>query len=159
VTNVLFKNDYVYGKTSGGTASTDANAINIKTDVQCGGVVKQVTYQNTCIRYAKHLIVVNANYGSCSGTSGTPQFQNIIVNGAVSQNSLSGAYEQFAGYSNSYREEVYLANVKLDSNTQSGDEYADVYLDNVNGLSPSGTDVNTYSWSTSGGLPSCSFKF
>jgi polygalacturonase len=75
VTNVLFENNYVYGKSSAGTASTDANAINIKTDKDCGGLVQQVTYQNTCIRYAKHLLIVNANYGSCSGTSGTPQFQ------------------------------------------------------------------------------------
>jgi len=159
VTNVLFKNDYVYGKSSNGTASTDANAVNIKTDKDCGGLVNIVTYENICIRYAKHLIVVNANYGSCSGTSGTPQFENIIVNGVLSENSVSGAYEEFAGYSSSYRENVYLANVKLDSNTQSGDEYANIYLDNVNGLDPSGTDVTDYSWSTSGSVPSCSFKF
>jgi polygalacturonase len=159
VTNVLFENDYVYGKSSSGTASTDANAINIKTDKDCGGVVKQVTYENICIRYAKHLIVVNANYGSCSGTSGTPQFENIIVNGVKSENSVSSAYEEFQGYSSSYRENVYLANIDLDTNSQSGDEYANVYLDNVNGLDPSGTDVTDYSWSASGSVPSCSFAF
>ncbi len=159
VTNVLFKNNYVYGKSSGGTASTDANAINIKTDKDCGGLVNKVTYENTCIRYAKHLIVVNANYGSCSGTSGTPQFENIIVNGALSENSVSGAYEQLAGYNSSNLAQIYLGNVKLDTNTQSGDEYADVYLDNVNGLKPSGTDVTDLSWTASGSVPSCSFKF
>ncbi len=159
VTNVLFKNNYVYGKTSGGTASTDANAINIKTDEDCGGLVKQVTYENTCIRYAKHLIVVNAYYGSCSGTKGTPQFEDIIVNGVKSENSVSGAYETFAGYSSSYLAQVYLGNIDLDSNTQNGDEYTDAYLDNVNGLDPSGTDVTDGSWSASGSVPSCSFKF
>lgn len=159
VTNVLFKNNYVYGKSSSGTASTDANAINIKTDKDCGGLVNKVTYENTCIRYAKHLIVVNANYGSCSGTSGTPQFENIIVNGALSENSVSGAYEELAGYNSSNIAQIYLGNVKLDSNTQSGDEYADVYLDNVNGLDPSGTDVTDLSWTASGSVPSCSFKF
>jgi polygalacturonase len=159
VTNVLFKNNYVYGKSSGGTASTDANAINIKTDHDCGGVVKQVTYENTCIRYAKHLIIVNANYGSCSGTAGNPQFQEIIVNGVKSENSVSGAYETFAGYSSSYIGQIYLGNIDLDSNTQSGDQYFDTYLDNVNGLDPSGTDVTNGSWSASGSVPSCSFKF
>ena len=159
VTNVLFENNYVYGKSSSGTASTDANAINIKTDEDCGGLVQQVTYENTCIRYAKHLIVVNANYGSCSGTSGTPQFKNIIVNGVKSENSVSGAYEEFQGYSSSYLEQVYLANISLDSNTQSGDEYANIYLDNVNGLDPSGTDVTDLTWSASGSVPSCSFAF
>jgi polygalacturonase len=161
VTNVLFNNDYVYGKTSGGVASTDANAINIKTDSECGGLVQQVTYENICIRYAKHLIVVNANYGSCSGTAGTPQFKNIIVDGAMSENSVSGAYEELAGYNSSNLAQIYLGNIKLDSNTQSGDQYATVYLDNVNGLSPSGTGVTTSTWTpSSGGVPGCSaFKF
>jgi polygalacturonase len=160
VTNVLFNNNYVYGKTSGGVASTDANAINIKTDPDCGGLVQQVTYENTCIRYAKHLIVVNAEYGSCSGTAGTPQFKNIIVDGAKSENSVSGAYEELAGYNSSNLAQIYLGNISLDSNTQSGDEYATVYLDNVNGLSPSGTDVTTSTWTASGGVPGCSaFKF
>jgi polygalacturonase len=159
VTNVLFENNYVYGKDSAGVVSTDANAINIKTDHDCGGVVKQVTYQNTCIRYAKHLIIVNANYGSCSGTSGNPQFEEIIVNGVKSENSVSGAYETFAGYSSSYIGQIYLGNIDLDSNTQSGDEYFDTYLDNVNGLDPSGTDVSDGSWTASGSVPSCSFAF
>jgi len=144
VTNILFNNNYIYGKTSGGTASTDANAINIKTDPECGGLVQQVTYENTCIRYAKHLIIVNAEYGSCSGTAGTPQFKNIIVNGAKSENSVSGAYETFAGYNSSNLAQIYLANISLDNVTQNGDEYATIFLDNVGSLSPSGTDVTKY---------------
>jgi polygalacturonase len=159
VTNVLFENNYIYGKDSAGVASTDANAINIKTDVDCGGLVKQVTYENTCIRYAKHLIIVNANYGSCSGTSGTPKFEEIIVNGVKSENSVSGAYETLAGYNSSNIGQIYLGNIDLDTNTQSGDEYFDTYLDNVNGLDPSGTDVSNGSWSASGSVPSCSFQF
>ena len=159
VTNVLFENNYVYGKDSAGVASTDANAINIKTDHDCGGLVKQVTYENTCIKYAKHLIIVNADYGSCSGTAGNPQFQEIIVNGVKSEDSVSGAYETLAGYSSSYIGQIYLGNIDLDSNTQSGDQYFDTYLDNVNGLDPSGTDVTNGSWSASGSVPSCSFAF
>jgi polygalacturonase len=159
VTNVLFENNYVYGKTSGGTASTDANAINIKTDPDCGGLVQQVTYSNTCIEYAKHLIIVNAEYGSCSGTSGTPQFKNIIVNGALTKNSVSGSYETVAGYNSSNLAQVYVGNISLDSVTQSGDEYATIYLDNVGSYKPSGTDVTTSTWTASGSVPSCSFTF
>jgi polygalacturonase len=159
VTNVLFENNYVYGKDSAGVASTDANAINIKTDHDCGGVVKQVTYENTCIKYAKHLIIVNANYGSCSGTAGNPQFQEIIVNGVKSEDSVSGSYETFAGYSSSYIGQIYLGNIDLDSNTQSGDQYFNTYLDNVNGLSPSGTDVTRGTWTASGSVPTCNFAF
>jgi polygalacturonase len=159
VTNILFRNNYVYGKSSGGTASTDANAINIKTDIDCGGLVQKVYYENTCIRYAKHLIVVNANYGSCSGSSGTPKFENIVINGAKAENSVSGAYERLEGYNSSNLAQIYVANISLDSNTQSSDQDATVDLDNVNGFAPSGTDVTTASFTLSGSVPSCSFKF
>ena len=57
VTNVLFQNNYVYGKSLstspfGVVASTDANAINIKVD-PCTLSVTQVTYRNTCITQAR----------------------------------------------------------------------------------------------------------
>jgi polygalacturonase len=157
VTNVLFKSNYVYGKDLSGNESGDANGINVKTDKDCGGLVKQVTYQNTCLYGLKHLIVVNAYYGSCSGTSGTPQFQDILVNGVLSSSSQSGAYEEFYGYSSGYLAQVYLAYVSLDVTKQSGDEYATVYLDDSN-ITPSGTDVTTSSFSISGSVPSCSFN-
>ncbi|SNS38060.1 polygalacturonase [Granulicella rosea] len=156
VTNVLFTGNYVYGNDHSGTASGDANAINIKTDSECGGLVKQVTYQNTCITNAKHLIVVNAAYGSCSGTSGTPQFQDILVNGVKSVSSISGAYTELAGYNSSNLAQVYLANISLDVTTQSGDKDATVYLDNSN-ITPSGTGVTTSTFTTSGSVPTCSF--
>ncbi len=156
VTNVLFSGNYVYGVDHNGTASTDANAINIKTDIDCGGLVQQVTYSNTCITQAKHLIVVNANYGSCSGTSGTPQFKNIIVNGVKSQSSVSGAYTRIEGYNSSNLAQVYLANVSLDVTKQSSDQDAMVFLDNSN-VTPTGTNVTTSTFSTSGSVPSCSF--
>ena len=156
VTNVLFTGNYVYGVDHNGNVATDDNAINIKTDVDCGGLVQQVTYENTCITQGKHLIVVNANYGSCSGTSGTPQFKNIIVNGVKSVSSESGAYSRIAGYNSSNLAQLYLANVSLDSTTQSGDQDATVFLDNSN-MTPSGTGVTTSTFSTSGSVPSCSF--
>jgi polygalacturonase len=156
VTNVLFTGNYVYGVDHNGNAATDANAINIKTDIDCGGLVQQVTYQNTCITQAKHLIVVNANYGSCSGTKGTPQFKNIIVNGVKSQSSVSGAYTRIEGFNSSNLAQLYLANVSLDATAQSSDQDATVFLDNSN-MTPSGTNVTTSTFTTSGSLPSCSF--
>jgi polygalacturonase len=157
VTNVLFSGNYVYGNDLSGNASGDANAINIKTDEECGGTVKQVTYKNTCIYDARHLIVVTAYYGTCSGNAGTPVFEDILVNGVKSESSLSGAYSRFYGYSSSYPAEVYLENIDLDTTTQSSDEYASIYLDNSN-ITPTGTDVNTSTFSGSGSVPSCSFN-
>jgi polygalacturonase len=157
VTNVLFKNNYVYGKDLLGNVSADANGLNVKTDIDCGGLVKEVTYQNNCLYGVKHLIIVNAAYGSCSGTKGTPQFQDILINGVLSEASISGAYETIAGYNSSNLAQVYLANVSLDVTKQSGDENATVFLDNSN-ITPSGTDVTTSSFSISGSVPSCSFN-
>jgi polygalacturonase len=156
VTNVLFKDNYVYGLDHSGTYATDNNAINIKTDADCGGLVQRVTYTNTCMIQAKHLIVVNAYYGSCSGTPGTPQFKDIIVNGAVAKTSQSGAYSRIEGYNSNNLAQLYLANVNLDATAQSGDQNAIVSLDNSN-VTPSGTDVTTSAFSTSGSLPSCAF--
>lgn len=156
VTNVLFTGNYVYGVDHSGNAATDDNAIRIKTDIDCGGLVQQVTYQNTCITQGKHLIVVNANYGSCSGTNGTPQFKNIIVNGVKSQSSVSGAYTRIEGFDSSHLAQVYLANVSLDATAQSSDQDATVFLDNSN-MTPSGTNVTTGTFTTSGSVPSCSF--
>lgn len=154
VSNILFKNNYVYGNDLNGTASTDANAINIKTG-PCTLTVKQVSYINTCITNAKHLIVMDTNYNSCT-TGGSPSLSNIIVNGAYSTSSVSGAYTKIDGRNSSYPVVAYLANVKLDSTTQSGDQYAKVSLYNSN-ITPSGTGVGTSSFTMSGSVPSCSF--
>jgi polygalacturonase len=156
VTNVLFYNDYVYGVDLSGNASTDANAVNIKTDEDCGGTVKQVTYKNICITESKHLIVMNTDYGSCSGNSGIPVLSDIVVNGVFSQDSVSGAYTEIHGYSSSYPINAYLAYIDLDVTKQSSDQYANVELDSSN-ITPSGTGVTTSSFSTSGSVPSCSF--
>lgn len=158
VTNILFSGNYVYGTDLNGnvSANANANAINVKTDEECGGTVKQVTYKNTCIYGVKHLIVVNAYYGSCSGNAGTPVFEDIVVNGVLSKSSISGAYSRFYGYNSTYPAEVYLENISLDTTTQSGDEYATVYRYNSN-ITPSGTDVTTSSFSGSGSVPTCSF--
>lgn len=154
VSNILFENNYVYGNDLNGNASTDANAINVKTD-PCSLTVKQVSYINTCIINAKHLIVMNTDYSSCS-TGGNPSLSNIVVNGAYSTESLSGAYTKISGVSSSYPVGAYLANVSLDATAQSGDQYATVGLYNSN-VKPSGTGVTTSNFTMSGSVPSCTF--
>ena len=156
VTNVLFNNNYVYGNDLSGTASTDANAINIKSDPDCGGPVTKVLYKNTCMTNVKHLIVFDTDYGSCSGTAGAPVYTDIVVNGAKSVSSVSGAYTRIRGVSTSNLINAYLANISLDVTTQSSDQYATVALDNSN-ITPSGTGVTTSSFTLSGSVPTCSF--
>lgn len=156
VTNVLFLDNYVDGVDLEGNPSTDANAINIKSDYDCGGLVNQVTYQNTCINQAKHLIILNTYYGSCSGTPGIPQYTDIVIKGVRSINSVSGAYESFTGYSASDPLAVYLAYIDLDSTTQSNDQYAQVYLDNSN-VTPAGTGITISPAFIQGELPNCAW--
>src|SRR5262249_47574885 len=156
VTNILFTGNYIYGVDLNGISATDANAIRVKTDATFGGLVKQVTYTNTCITKAKHLIVLDTHYGSCSGDAGTPMFQNIVINGVFSTSSVSGAYTRIRGLDSSHLINAFLAHISLDSTTQSSDQDAAVALDASN-ITPSGSGITTSSFTISGSVPSCLF--
>jgi polygalacturonase len=156
ITNVLWQNNYVYGTDNFGNTSTNNNGINIKSDIDCGGLVQQVTYNATCMKGVKHLLVFNSNYGSCSGTKGTPHYTDIVVNGVLTTTSQSGAYSEFNGYSASVPLGLYLAYIDLDVTTQQSSQYASVGLDNSN-ITPSGTGVTTFPFTISGSVPKCSF--
>jgi polygalacturonase len=156
VVNVLWKGNTVYGSDEWGNVSTDPNGLNIKSDVQCGGTVRQVTYLDTCMTGVKHLLVFNTSYGSCAGTSGTPYFTEILVDGVYAKGSLSGAYSEFHGYSAAAPLGLTLENVHLDVTTQQASEDAHVGIYDSN-ITPSGTGVTTASVAASGTVPSCSF--
>jgi polygalacturonase len=145
VTNVLWDDNRMYGTDKFGNVSSDNNGINIKSDYDCGGPVQQVTYRNTTLTGIKHLLIFNTYYGSCSGTPGIPQYQDIVVDGVYATGSQSGAYSEFEGYSATNPLGLYLANVNLDSTTQQDSQYADVGLDNSN-ITPSGTGVTTFAF-------------
>ncbi len=156
ISNVLFKNNDVYGQDLQGTYSTNNNAINIKTDPTCGGTVQQVTYQNTCIKGGRHLIILNTAYGQCAGKAGIPQFSNIVIDGVYSTGSQSGSYSKFYGYSAQKPISAFLGNVQLDAPALSTSQYANVGVGASN-LTPAGTGVNLSSYSPGGSVPSCSF--
>lgn len=156
VVNVLWKGNTVYGSDQWGNVSTNNNGINIKTDVDCGGTVRQVTYLDTCMTGVKHVLIFNTSYGSCTGTMGTPYFTDIIVNGVYASSSQSGAYSEFEGYSAAFPLGLTLENVDIDVTTQQNSQYAEVGLNNSN-VTPSGTGVTTHSVPGEGGVPSCSF--
>jgi polygalacturonase len=156
VTNILFTGNYVYGTDLNGIAATTQDAIRIKSDVDCGGHVDRVTYTNTCITGAKHLIILDTMYGSCSGTNGTPMFTNIVVNGVLSTKSVSGAYTRIRGLDSSHLIDAYLAHVSLDATTQSSDQDAQVAL-NASNITPSGSGIQTRSFTLSGSVPTCAF--
>jgi polygalacturonase len=156
VSNVLWKDNTVYGSDEFGNVSTDPNGINIKSDVDCGGTVHQVTYIDTCMTGVKHLLIFNTSYGACDGTAGNPSYTDIIVNGVFATSSLSGAYSTFDGLSSSLPLGLSLENVHLDVTDQQGSQDAKVGLFNSN-ITPSGSGVTTSSVTGSGAVPSCSF--
>jgi polygalacturonase len=156
VSNILFTGNYIYGVDLNGITASDANAIRIKSDVDCGGKVDRVTYANTCITQSKHLIVLDTMYGSCDGTNGTPMFTNIVINGVLATNSVSSAYTRIRGLDSSHLIDAYLAHISLDKTTQSSDQDATVHLDASN-ITPSGTGISTSSFSISGSVPTCAF--
>jgi polygalacturonase len=167
VSNVLFLNNYVYGTDLVGNPSGDANGLVIKQDPACASTVTQVTYQNTCMKGVKHLITFYTNYSdTCSNNAGNPVFNNILVNGVLATQSMSGAYSEFIGYSALAPSSAALANVSMDRNgLNSGtnaSQYATISLDSSSitaaTLTGTGTTgITTSSFSTAGSVPTCSF--
>lgn len=143
VTNVLWDDNQMFGTDQFGIVSSDNNGINIKSDYDCGGLVKQVTYRHTKLTGVKHLLIFNTYYGSCSGTPGIPYYQDIVVDGVVAVDSQSGAYSEFEGYNAANPLGLYLANVDLDSTSQENSQDAVVGLDNSN-ITPAGPGVTTF---------------
>ncbi len=146
VTNVLWKDNVVFGTDKFGNVSTDNNGIRIKTSPSCGGLVQQVTYRDTLLIGVKHLMYFATDY-SCSTANNatTPQYQDIVVDGLLSANSQSGAYSEFEGYDQNHILGFYLAYVFLDSTTQQNTQYANVGLD-FSDIVPTGTGVTTFNF-------------
>ena len=166
VSNVLFLNNYVYGTDLVGNVSADAQGLVVKQDPACASTVTQVTYQNTCMEGVKHLITFLTNYsGTCTNNVGNPVFNDIVVNGVLATQSISGAYSEFIGYSATAPSSAALANVSLDANGlntgANASQYATISLDNSSitaaTLTTGTTGVTTNTFSTPGSVPTCSF--
>jgi polygalacturonase len=170
VSNILFLNNYVYGADLSNNGAQNSNGLVIKQDPNCATTVSQVTYQNTCMKGVKHLILFYTNYNNtCSGSAGSPVFSNILVNGVLATQSVSSAYSDFTGYSAAAPSSAALAYVSLDANSlntgTSGTyptQYATISLDSssltsstLTGTGTTGMSTNTFS--TPGSVPSCSF--
>jgi polygalacturonase len=74
VQNVLVENVVV----DGGPNMAAISAIHIKSNAQNGGLVKDITYRNLCIRDTKYPIYFDTRYRGLSGTS-NPQYINIYI--------------------------------------------------------------------------------
>jgi polygalacturonase len=116
--NVLFENSTLNGYDSLGNLSVSDTGIQIKSDANSGGLTDRVTYTNICMTNIKHLLIFNPHYSS-GGTS-IPTQNDIVLNGVVSTDSVSGAYSIFEGFDAANPLQIDLENIDLDNTTQDG---------------------------------------
>lgn len=153
VSNVLMTNNTLQGTDSSGIKSTSNNGIRIKSDPSRGGLVSQVTYDNTCLTGVENLLVFNPFYSTSSGSL-IPTFTDIVVNGAKAVSSSSGN-SMLDGFDANHPLGLTLENVSFDA-TKTAAQFANIGVFNTN-LQPSGTGVSVTSVSGSGSVPSCTF--
>lgn len=154
VTNVLVTNNTVQGSDSSGITSTSDNGIRIKSDSSRGGTVSRITYDNTCLSGVQDLLDFDTHYSSSTGSE-IPYYTDIVVDGARSVSSKSGAESLLDGYDSAHPLGLTLENVSFDV-TRTSAEYANIgtYQSNI---TASGTGVTVSPISGSGSVPSCGF--
>jgi polygalacturonase len=152
--NILFKNNTLSGSDGFGNVSTSNNGIRIKSDSSRGGLVSVVTYLNTCMTGVKYPLIFDPYYSSSTGSL-IPKFTDIVVNGAKTVSSPSGATSTLDGYSASYPLGLTLENVQFDA-AKTAAKYANIGVYDTD-LSPSGTGVTVTQVGGSGSVPSCGF--
>jgi polygalacturonase len=145
--------------------------IQIKTDANSGGVTARVTYTGICMTNIKHVLIFNPHYSS-GGTS-IPLQRDIVLNGVVSTDSISGAYSIFEGFDADHVLQIALENIDLDNVTQDGNhgnespqagesptEYVNALTYNTN-IVPTGpegdsaNDVTVTPITGTGSVPTC----
>ena len=64
---------------TGGAPDVDINGIRIKSDVSRGGLVKDVLYENVCIRNLPNPIILNPHYDPSKTGTLFPTYQNVVL--------------------------------------------------------------------------------
>jgi polygalacturonase len=154
VGNILVRDNTISGLDSHGNVSTFNNGIRIKSDPTRGGLVQDVTYQNTCMIAVQSPLAFTPFYATDQGTL-IPQFTDLVVDGAVAVNSTPDAESQLFGFDADHPLGLTLLNVRLDA-TASQAQYADVAVSNSN-LVPSGPGVTVTEIAAGGRVPVCYF--
>jgi polygalacturonase len=75
---------------TGGADDVDINGIRIKSDVSRGGLVKDVLYEDVCLRNLPNPIILNPHYDPTKTGTRYPTYQNIVLRNIHAVNSSSG---------------------------------------------------------------------
>ena len=139
----------------------DDNALRIKSNPTRGGVVRDVIYDDVCIRNSRNPILLDTAYSyPGNGKNLFPEYKDIVFrNVRIS----GGGKIQFGGLDPSHRVDVQLDGVLLTDNV-SNYKITAAHADVVMGPGPvnfgvSGDDVKVTGKPGEGTLPSCATKF
>jgi polygalacturonase len=129
--------------TGTGLGGGSSNGIRIKSDASRGGLVKDVTYSDVCVRDLANPILITPRYSTATGSL-IPQYTGITIRNFHSLMSTVTPQVTLDGYDAAHATGVTLDNVIVDGITAAEvtASYADVTLGpgNVN-FTPSGTGV------------------
>ncbi|MDE1162517.1 MAG: glycosyl hydrolase family 28 protein [Acidobacteriaceae bacterium] len=111
VSNMLVQNVNMAGQVEDG----NQNGLRIKSSIDRGGVVQNITYQNVCLRDIARPVYVTPLYNSNSGTL-YPSFQNIVFQNIhlLAPTATRKYTFSIAGYSANYLTTATLNNVVSD---------------------------------------------
>jgi pectate lyase len=105
---------------TGSAPDTDINGIRIKSDVSRGGLVKDVLYEDVCLRNLPNPIVINPHYDPTKTGTLYPTYQNIILRNIHGVRSSAGTARaatpvvSLLGLDNAHRTSAILDNVVID---------------------------------------------
>ncbi|HMG24858.1 MAG TPA: glycosyl hydrolase family 28 protein, partial [Kofleriaceae bacterium] len=122
---------------TGGAPDVDINGIRIKSDVSRGGLVKDVLYENVCLRNLPNPIIVNPHYDPTKTGTQFPTYQNVMLRAIHVVPSTTGSAPAatpvvtLLGLNQTHRTAVTLNNVVvdgIDGATGVVGQYADVRI-------------------------------
>lgn len=122
--DILVQSDLIEGKDLYGTESSIASGIRIKSYAGVGGLVRNVVYRGIVMSDLLNPIDIDPFYSAATGTA-APDFDGVLIDGAVAVHSLAGAQEIVEGYDAADPTVLTLRNVLLDARATVS-QYADI---------------------------------
>jgi polygalacturonase len=149
---------------TGGAGSVNSNGLRIKSDVSRGGVVKNVLYEDVCMRGLASPILLNPRYDASATGSAIPSFADVTFRNVRHVSCVGATYAPgvtLNGYSDAYPAGVALDGVVVDG-IAAGNVHAQ-YATVTKGpgpvnFTPAGTGV-TVTGTGAGAANACAGKF
>jgi polygalacturonase len=153
---------------TGGAGKSSLNGIRIKSDRSCGGLVRNVVYEDVCMRGLANPLLLNPTYDTSATGNAIPTFQNITVRNTrhvdcSATATVPAPVVTLVGFDANHASTVTLDNVMIDGITDQG-----VVAQNANvtvgpgpiNFSVSGAGVNVTNVGSNNDLAnSCAGKF